>query len=145
MTPAEASNPLTDFTEEKKVVKTKCQAILSLIGHFQYNKKHIQRAHLIRALVKKPDANSDIKSINEKDIIDPLPVLDEIAPKIMFDSVANLDKQLIKLRKLGLITNQYMRGYPRLILTDKGRMFYFSVIYSSFIFNVTTGLSNKFY
>lgn len=145
MTPAESSNPLTDFTEEKKVVKTKCQAILSLIGHFQYNKKHIQRAHLIRALVKNPDANSDDKYINEKDSIDRLPVLGEIAPKIMFDSVANLDKQLKKLRQLGLITNQFMRGYPRLILTDKGRMFYVSVIYSSFIFNMITGLLNKFH
>ncbi len=135
----------TDFTEEKKVVKHKCQAILSLVAHFQHNKKHIQRAHLIRVLVKNPDLSPDDETIMEKDVIDRLQDLGEITPKIMFNSIANLDKKLKKLRKLGLITNQYMRGYPRIVLTDKGRMFFYSVLYSSFVFKTITELINKFH
>jgi hypothetical protein len=145
MVPEKTSIPLTDITEENICLKPKCQAILSLIAHFQHNKKNIQRAHLIRALVKNPDSCSDDKNITEKDVIDRLQVLDDITPKIMFNSTANLDKKLKKLRKLGLITNQYMRGYPRIILTDKGRMFFYSFLYSSVIFKTISELINKFH
>jgi len=145
MAPEKTSVPLTDITEENIFLKPKCQAILSLIAHFHQNKKNIQRAHLIRVLVKNPDLRSDDKNIMEKDIIDRLQVLGDIHPKIMFNSIANLDKKLKKLRKLGLITNQYMRGYPRIILTNKGRMFFYSVLYSSFIFKTITELINKFH
>jgi len=142
----QTSPPLTDITNENISLKPKCQAILSLIAHFHQNKKEIQRAHLIRVLVKNSDKSSDDdNTIMEKDIIDRLQVLGEIHPKIMFNSIANLDKKLKKLRKLGLITNQYMRGYPRIVLTSKGRMFFYSVLYSSFIFKTITELINKFH
>ena len=145
MTPEETSITSTNVTDENICLKPKCQAILSLIGHFQHHEKNIQRAHLIRALVKNPDPSSDDKNIPEKDVIDRLQVLGDITPKIMFNSTANLDKKLKKLRKLGLITNQYMRGYPRIILTDKGRMFFYSVLYSSVIFKTIAELINKFH
>jgi hypothetical protein len=137
--------PLTDIAEEHNILKPKCQAILSLIGHFQHNNKNIQRSHLIRVLVKNSNLSSDDKNIKEKDVIDRLQVLGDITPNITFNSIANLDKKLKKLRRLGLITNQYMRGYPRIILTDKGRMFFYSFLYSSFIFKTITELLNKFH
>jgi hypothetical protein len=150
----------TDITEEKIFSKPKCQAILSLIAYFQQNKKNIQRAHLIRALVKNPNPNSlqkdivteidkkintseehgdnnrtitqkryvDDKNLLEKAIIDRLQALGKITPKIMFNSIANLDKTVQYLRKLGLITNQYIRGYPRIILTDKGLTLFYEYV-----------------
>ena len=150
----------TDITEENIFSKPKCQAILSLIAYFQQNKKNIQRAHLIRALVKNTNPNSlqkdfvteidkkintseehvdnnraitqkryvDDKNLLEKGIIDRLQALGDIAPKIMFNSIANLDKTVQYLRKLGLITNQYIRGYPRIILTDKGLTLFYKYI-----------------
>jgi|GEM_PF-2899799 hypothetical protein len=145
MTLEKTSIPLTDITEDNICLKPKSQAILSLIGHFQHHEKNIQRAHLIRALVKKPDQSPDDKNIQEKDVIDRLQVLGDITPKVMFNSTANLDKKLKKLRKLGLITNQYMRGYPRIILTEKGRMFFYSFLYTSVIFKTITELINKFH
>ena len=152
--------PLTDITEEKIFSKPKCQAILSLIAYFQQNKKNIQRAHLIRALVKNANQNSlqkdfvneinnkintseehgdnnrtitqkryvDDKNLLEKTIIDRLQALAKITPKIMFNSIANLDKTVQYLRKLGLITNQYIRGYPRIILTDKGLTLFYEYV-----------------
>ena len=94
------SIPLTDITKENNILMPKCQAILSLIAHFQQNKKNIQRSHLIRVLVKNQDLCSDDKTIKEKDVIDRLQILGDIAPKIMFNSTANLDKKLKKLRNL---------------------------------------------
>ena len=152
--------PSTDITEENVFSKPKCQAILSIIAHFQQNKKNIQRAHLIRALVKNADPSSlqkdfetdinkkmlkseehlyntrtitkkqsvDDKNLLEKSVIDRLQALAVITPKIMFNSIANLDKTVRYLRKLGLITNQYIRGYPRIILTDKGLILYYRYI-----------------
>jgi hypothetical protein len=145
MAPEQTSIPLADITKENISLKPKCQAILSIIAHFHQNKKDIQRAHLIRVLVKQPDQSSDDKNIIEKDTIDRLQVLGDIHPKVMFNSIANLDKKLKKLRKLGLITNQFMRGYPRIILTNKGRMFFYSCLYSSLIFKTITELINKFH
>lgn len=145
MASEKTSVSLTEIIEENNILKPKCQAILSLIAHFQHNKKNIQRAHLIRILVKNPNVSSDDKNIEEKDVIDRLQVLGDVAPKIMFNSISNLDNKLKKLRKLGLITNQYMRGYPRIILTDKGRMFFYSFLYSGFIFKAITELINKFH
>jgi len=152
--------PSTDIAEEKIFSKPKCQAILSLIAYFQQNKKNIQRAHLIRALVKNANQNSlqkdfvteinnkintseepgdnnrtitkkqyvDDKNLLEKTIIDRLQTLAKITPKIMFNTIANLDKTVQHLRKLGLITNQYIRGYPRIILTDKGLTLFYKYI-----------------
>ena len=149
-----------EITEENIFSKPKCQAILSLIAYFQQNKKNIQRAHLISALVKNANPNSlqkdfvttidkkintsedhgdntpaitqkrnvDDKNLFEKGIIERLQTLNEITPKIMFNSIANLDKTVQYLRKLGLITNQYMRGYPRIILTDKGLTLFYKYI-----------------
>ena len=143
MTMEETSLPLPDITEEHVLLKPKCQAILSLIACFQHKKKNIQRAHLIRALVKNPDSSHDDKNFMEKDVIERLQVLGEKTPKIMFNSVAHLDKTIQKLRKLGLITNQYMRGYPRIILTHKGHIVFYSLIYPSIIFKMITELFNK--
>ncbi len=153
--------PSTDIIEENVFSKPKCQAILSLIAYFQHNKKNLQRAHLIHALVKNANPNSlqqdivtdidtkmiksekhsdnnrtitkkryiDEKNLLDKSIIDRLHALADITPKIMFNSIANLDKTVQQLRKLGLITNQYIRGYPRIILTNKGiALFYKYVI-----------------
>jgi hypothetical protein len=148
------------ITEENIFSKPKCQAILSIIAHFQQNKKNIQRAHLIRALVKNADQSSlqkdfetnidkkmlksekhlynnrtitkkqyvEDKNLLEKGVIDRLQALADITPKIMFNSIANLDKTVRHLRKLGLITNQYIRGYPRIILTDKGLILFYRYI-----------------
>jgi len=129
--------------EENILSKPKCQAILSLIACFQHRKKNIQRAHLIRALVKNPDSNCDNKNFMENDITERLQVLGNTTPKIMFNSIAHLDKTIQKLRKLGLITNQYMRGYPRIILTNKGHILFYSLVYPSFIFKMITELFNK--
>jgi hypothetical protein len=146
--------------EENIFSKPKCQAILSLIAHFQLNNKNIQRAHLIQALVK--NANQDLlqndadvdddkkmmksekhwyanrtkskkrhvhdSNLLDKEVVDRLLILADIAPKIMFNSIANLDKTVQYLRKLGLITNQYLRGYPRIILTDKGRILFYKYL-----------------
>jgi hypothetical protein len=157
--------PFTDITEENVFSKPKCQVVLSLIAYFQQNKKNIQRAHLIRALVKNenPDSsqkdivtNVDKKMIKsekhfyttrkiikqpnindtnllEKSVIDRLQELAERTPKIMFNSIANLDKTVQQLRKLGLITNQYLRGYPRIILTDKGLMLYYRYLIKTMV------------
>jgi len=143
MATEKTSIPSTDITEEKVLSKPKYQAILSLIACFQQKKKNIQRAHLIRALVKNQDPMSDDKNFMEKDIIDRLQALGKIAPKIMFNSTAHLDKTIQKLRKLGLITNQYMRGYPRIILTHKGHMVFYSLVYPSFIFKTIIEIINK--
>ncbi len=137
------SLPSTDITEESVLSKPKYQAILSLIACFQHKKKNIQRAHLISALVKNPDPSYDNKNIMEKDVIERLQVLGDTTPKIMFNSVAHLDKTIQKLRKLGLITNQYMRGYPRIILTHKGNILFYSLVYPSLIFKMFTELFNK--
>lgn len=51
----------------------------------------------------------------------------------MFNSIANLDKTVQQLRKLGLITNQYMRGYPRIILTNKGLILFYRYILKTMI------------
>jgi hypothetical protein len=150
----------TDIIEEHIFSKPKYQAVLSLIAYFQQNKKNIQRAHLISALVKnanqktyqkdfitnidkkmiKPEDSKnnnqtiireqsiDDKNILEKGVSDQLQTLYEIAPTIVFNSIANLDKTVQYLRKLGLITNQYIRGYPRIILTDKGLTLYYRYI-----------------
>ncbi len=139
MATEKTSIPLTDIIEENIFSKPKCQAILSLIAHFQHNNKNIQRAHLIQALVKNTDSSSSKKNfakkryvndtnLLDKEVIDRLRKLAEIAPKIMFNSIANLDKTVQYLRKLGLITNQYLRGYPRIILTDKGRIFFYKYL-----------------
>jgi len=160
MTPKKTSTLPTDIIEENIFSKPKCQAILSLIAYFQQNKKNIQRAHLISALVKnanqktyqkdfitnidkkmiKPEDSKnnnqtiireqsiDDKNILEKGVSDQLQTLYEIAPTIVFNSIANLDKTVQYLRKLGLITNQYIRGYPRIILTDKGLTLYYRYI-----------------
>ena len=157
--------PSTDITEENVFSKPKYQVILSLIAHFQQNKKNIQRAHLIRALVKNADSSSlqkdfeteidkkrieseehldtnrtipkkqyvDDKNFLEKNIIDRLQALADITPKIMFNTIANLDKTVQHLRKLGLITNQYIRGYPRIILTDKGLILFYRYIIKSMV------------
>jgi len=157
--------PLTDITEEYVFSKPKCQVILSLIAYFQQNKKNIQRANLISALVKNADPSSSQKDIVtnvdkkmiksekhfynkrkitkkqnindidllEKSVIDRLQELAEITPKIMFNSIANLDKTVQQLRKLGLITNQYLRGYPRIILTDKGLMLYYRYLIKTIV------------
>ena len=149
--------PSTDIIEQNVFSKPKCQAILSLIAHFQQKNKTIQRAHLIRALVKNADPNSSQKdfmtdidkkiiksekhwytnrtkhkkphiddtNLLEKEVIDRLRVLADRTPKIMFNSIANLDKTVQYLRKLGLITNQYLRGYPRIILTNKGLILFY--------------------
>lgn len=171
------NEPSKGIKEETILLKPKYQAILSIIAHFQHNKKNIQRAHLIRALVKNEDSNqgqvdfvadkkkkieksrehwythrpttkeqhaNDTDSI-EKDTIDRLQTLGDAAPKVMFNSIANLDKTVAHLRKLGLITNQYVRGYPRIILTDKGRMFFYSFVYTGFIFKTITDLINRFH
>ncbi len=130
--------------EKDKRIKPKCQAILSLIGYCQHNQKHIQRAHLIRALVKNPDLGSVDIDVEEVEVADQQQVPQEME-QIMFTSVANLDKKLKKLRKLGLITNQYIRGYPRLILTEKGRAFFYTFLYSSVMFKVISELINKFH
>jgi hypothetical protein len=171
----EKSNiPSTELIEESIVSKPKYQAILSLIAHFQQHKKHIQRAHLIRALVKNTNLSSSQKDIvTDRDkkmikseehlthnqtitkkqnvddhyilegIIDRLQSLGDIAPKIMFNSTANLDKTIQHLRKLGLITNQYKRGYPRIILTEKGHILFYSLIYPGIIFQTIVQLINK--
>jgi hypothetical protein len=155
----------TDITEENIFSKPKCQAILSLIAYFQQNKQNIQRAHLIRALVKNTNPNSlqkdfvndidkkmntseeqgnnnqtitqkrysDDKNSLEKGIIDRLQVIGKITPKIMFNTIANLDKTVQYLRKLGLITNQYIRGYPRIILTDKGLTLYYKYLINKIV------------
>jgi len=157
--------PSTDITEENIFSKPKYQVILSLIAHFQQNKKNIQRAHLIRALVKNADSSSlqkdfeteidkkriesaehlytnrtipkkqyvDDKNFLEKNVIDRLQALADITPKIMFNTIANLDKTVQHLRKLGLITNQYIRGYPRIILTDKGLILFYRYIIKSMV------------
>jgi len=157
--------PSTDITEENVFSKPKYQAILSLIAHFQQNKKNIQRAHLIRALVKNADSSSlqkdfktdidkkrieseehlynnrtitkkqyvDDKKFLETGVINRLQALADITPKIMFNTIANLDKTVQHLRKLGLITNQYMRGYPRIILTDKGLILFYRYIIKSMV------------
>ena len=167
--------PSTGITEEKVFLKPKCQAILSLIAHFQLNKKTIQRAHLIRALVKNADPRSlqkdivtnvdkkmlkseenlhnnrtitkkqniDDKNLSEKNVTDRQQALTNITSKIMFNSIANLDKTVQQLRKLGLITNQYVRGYPRIILTHKGHLLFYSIVYPSIIFKMITELFNK--
>lgn len=171
------NKPSTGITEETIVLKPKYQAILSIIAHFQHIEKNIQRAHLIRALVKNADSNhgkidlgadnkkkmkksgehwythrtkskesnADDADLSEKDTLDRLQTLGDAAPKIMFNSTANLDKTVAHLRKLGLITNQYVRGYPRIILTDKGRMFFYSFVYSGLIFKTITDLINRFH
>jgi len=171
------NKPLKGITEETILLKPKYQAIVSIIAHFQHNEKNIQRAHLIRALVKNADSNqgqidcvtdkkkkmkqseehwythrTKTKELNtndtdllEKNTLDRIQTLGDATPKIMFNSIANLDKTVAHLRKLGLITNQYVRGYPRIILTDKGRMFFYSFVYSSFIFKTITDLINKFH
>ena len=171
------NEPSKGNTEETILLKPKYQAILSIIAHFQHNEKNIQRAHLIRALVKNADSNqgqldlvtdkkkemkksrehwythrtktieqnANDSDLLEKDTIDQLQSLSDVAPKIMFNSIANLDKTVAHLRKLGLITNQYVRGYPRIILTDKGRMFFYSFVYSGFIFKTITDLINRFH
>lgn len=163
--------------EEALLLKPKYQAILSLIGHFQHNKKNIQRAHLIQALVINAEPNQGQACLESKekkqvkksrdhwyhhlskpkaqpveaiktsgpDSISQLHTLEEIAPKVMFNSIANLDKTVAHLRKLGLITNQYVRGYPRIILTEKGRMFFYSFVYSGLIFKTITDLINRFH
>ena len=169
------NEPSEDIKEETILLKPKYQAILSIIAHFQHNKKNIQRAHLIRVLVKNEDSNqgqidlltdkkkemkksrehwytqrtktieqhaNDTDSIG-KDTIDRLQTLGDAAPKVMFNSIANLDKTVAHLRKLGLVTNQYVRGYPRIILTDKGRTFFYSFVYSSFVFKTITELINR--
>jgi len=125
--------PSTDIAEENIFSKPKCHAILSFIAYFQQNKKNIQRAHLIRALVKNPGPSSNHKNFIEKDIIGLLQVLGDTTSKIMFNSIANLDKTMRYLRKLGLITNQYIRGYPRIILTDKGLTLFYKYIIKSMI------------
>ena len=171
------NKPLKGITEETVLLKPKYQAILGIIAHFQHNEKNIQRAHLIRVLVKNADSNqgqvdfvtdkkekmkksrehwythrAKTKELNandtdllEKDPIDRLQTLGDAEPKIMFNSTANLDKTVAHLRKLGLITNQYVRGYPRIILTDKGRTFFYSFVYSGFIFKTITDLINRFH
>ena len=163
------------ITEENMFLKPKYQVIISFIAHFQLNKKNIQRAHLIRALVKNADSSQEQKDVEsnkdkkvkksgehwytnrtkikkqdtddpnllEKDILDRLQLLGEERPKIMFNSIANLDKTVKQLRKFGLITNQYVRGYPRIILTDKGRMLFYSCIYSGFIFQTISKIIDK--
>jgi len=83
--------------------------------------------------------------LSEKETIDRLQRLGDVAPKTIFTSIANLDKTVAHLRKLGLITNQYVRGYPRIILTDKGRMFFYSFVYTGFIFKTITDLINRFH
>jgi len=160
MTSKKTSTLPTDIIEENIFSKPKCQAILSLIAYFQQNKKNIQRAHLISALVKnanqktlqkdfvtpidkKMNTSEDYSQNNrtithkryvedkillEKGIIERLHALGEITPKIMFNSIANLDKTVQYLRKFGLITNQYIRGYPRIILTDKGLTLFYKYI-----------------
>jgi hypothetical protein len=139
MATEKTSIPLTDIPEENVFSKPKCQAILSIIAHFQQNNKNIQRAHLIQALVKNVDPslsqkdfakkrNVDDTNLLDNEIIDRLRTLADIAPKIMFNSIANLDKTVQYLRKLGLITNQYLRGYPRIILTDKGRILFYKYL-----------------
>jgi len=143
MATEETSIHSTDIAEENILLKPKYQAILSLIAHFQQNKKNIQRAHLIRALVKNADPSSDDKNLLEKNVIDRLQKLADITPKIMFNSIASLDKTIQKLRKLGLITNQYMRGYPRIVFTHKGQMLFYSLVYPSLIFKMITELFNK--
>jgi hypothetical protein len=166
-----------DNSEEFIILKPKYQAVLSIVAHFQHNEKNLQRAHLIRALVKNTDSNQEktVHEVNgkkkrkeskkhwyshrtktpqvdaidgdlsEKDTIDQLQTLHDVAPKIMFNSIANLDKTVAQLRKLGLITNQYVRGYPRIILTEKGRMFFYSFVYTGFIFKTITDLINNFH
>ncbi len=178
----EKNNEKTDapsevVLEETVLLKPKYQAILSLIAHFQHNKKNIQRAHLIQALVKNSDSNQEqpapicvdsakVKKskehwynhrskqaeqkvnnidLSEKETIDRLQALGDVAPKTMFNSIANLDKTMAHLRKLGLITNQYVRGYPRIILTEKGRMFFYSFVYTGFIFKTISDLINRFH
>jgi hypothetical protein len=79
-----------------------------------------------RAITQK--RHVDDKNLLEKGIIERLQALGEITPKIMFNSIANLDKTVQYLRKLGLITNQYIRGYPRIILTDKGLTLFYKYI-----------------
>jgi hypothetical protein len=157
--------PSTETTEENIFSKPKYQVILSLIAHFQQNKKNIQRAHLIRALVKNADSSSlqkdfetdidkkrieseehlynnrtitkkqyvDDKNFLEKNVIDRLQAIADITPKIMFNTIANLDKTVQHLRKLGLITNQYIRGYPRIILTDKGLILFYRYIIKNMV------------
>jgi hypothetical protein len=157
--------PSTEITEENIFSKPKYQVILSLIAHFQQNKKNIQRAHLIRALVKNADSSSlqkdfetdiekkrieseehlynnrtitkkqyvDDKNFLEKNVINRLQAFADITPKIMFNTIANLDKTVQHLRKLGLITNQYVRGYPRIILTDKGLILFYRYIIKSMV------------
>jgi hypothetical protein len=163
--------------EEVILLKPKYQAILSLIGHFQHNKKNIQRAQLIQALVKnaEPNQGKACPESNEKkqvkklrnhwyhhiskqkvqpvdaietlgpESINQLHTLEEVAPKVMFNSIANLDKTVARLRKLGLITNQYAKGYPQIILTEKGRMFFYSFVYSGLIFKTISDLINRFH
>ena len=58
MTTKKTSTLSTDIIEENIFSKPKCQAILSLIAYFQQNKKNIQRAHLISALVKNANPNT---------------------------------------------------------------------------------------
>jgi GR25 family glycosyltransferase involved in LPS biosynthesis len=153
--------PDLPIIEENIFSKPKYQAILSIIAHFQQNKKNIQRAHLIHALVKRENSNLILKDLlvntnnnilnskgqqdNDKTInkkqgmendniletgfIDRLQTYYDNAPKIMFNSIANLDKTIQNLRKLGLITNQYVRGYPCIILTEQGfKLFYKYII-----------------
>ena len=96
---------------------------------------------ITRPTTKEQHAN-DTDSIG-KDTIDRLQTLGDAVPKVMFNSIANLDKTVAHLRKLGLVTNQYVRGYPRIILTDKGRTFFYSFVYSSFIFKTITELINR--
>jgi hypothetical protein len=143
MTTETTSIPSSDIIEENVLSKPKYQAILSLIAHFQHKKKNIQRAHLIRFLVKNPGPSYDDKNFMEKDITERLQDLSNKTPKIMFNSIAHLDKTIQKLRKLGLITNQYMRGYPRIILTHKGHILFYSLVYPSLIFKMITELFNR--
>lgn len=164
-----------DVQEDYLLYKPKCQAILSLIAHFQHQNKNIQRAHLIQVLVKDPVSNSSQKKVITDDDKKIIMLKDgicddgetvnkhdedtskkggginqkrghrEVTQNIMFNSIAHLDKTIQQLRKLGLITNQFMRGYPRIILTHKGRMVFYSVIYPTLLYQTIVELINKFH
>jgi hypothetical protein len=96
--------------------------------------KSEERLYNNRTITKKQYV--DDKNLLEKSVIDRLQALTGITPKIMFNTIANLDKTVQHLRKLGLITNQYIRGYPRIILTDKGLILFYRYIIKRMVYEL---------